>query len=187
MSTLLYIFWSYPRPGIDPAVYAGRSSTFREELENYMGGQLTAETASFLSPPPPWLATAGQAFSDWWPLPNASVLDNLNEGSQVSEVKPSHDAVAALYGGGAGSLYDWKKGELYDPSFVNFTHWFAKPAGMSYSDLYELLEPALSAGKATLLRRRMVLGPSPEFCLASEALLELMEPIEPLTLQMTRL
>lgn len=187
MSSLLYIFWSWPRQGVDLAVYGGRLSTFREELEDYMGGQLTAETASFSSPAPPWLPKDVPAFSDWWPMQNASVLDNLNEGALTSNVKPAHDAIAELYGGGAGSLYDWKKGVSYDPSWVNFTHWFAKPAGMSYAALYELLAPVLEQDKVLLLRRRMVLGPSPEFCIASEALFELAKPIEAFTLQMTHL
>lgn len=187
MSSLLYIFWSWPRPGTDLSVYGGRLSTFREELETYMGGQLTTETASFRGATPPWLPENVPAFSDWWPMPNSSVLDSLNAGALTSEVKPAHDAIAELYGGGAGSLYDWKKGAPYDPSYVKYTHWFAKPAGMSYADLYGLLAPALEQGNTTLLRRRMVLGPSPEFCLASDSLFELMKPIEAFTLQMTRL
>jgi hypothetical protein len=58
---------------------------------------------------------------------------------------------------------------------------------MSYEKLYELLEPVLAQNNTTLLRRRMVLGPSPEFCLASERLHTLPTPIIPLQLRMSRL
>ncbi len=58
---------------------------------------------------------------------------------------------------------------------------------MSYDDFYTLLEPVTAQPKAVLLRRLMVLGPSPEFCLASEQMFVLPAPIAGLTLPMSRL
>ena len=43
--------------------------------------------------------------------------------------------------------------------------WFAKPAGMSYDQLYAVLDSPLLRTDGALWGRQMVLGPTPEFCL----------------------
>ena len=185
--SLHYIFWHWPRTGVDLGVYAGKLVRFQEEVENYLGGDLSGETAAYRSAPPPWIPPDVTAFSDWYAVENGTLFDKLSDVTAGPAVKVAHSELAALYGGGAGSLYDYKKGYAFDPTFVQYTHWFAKPTGMSYEDFYALLEPITSLPNTTLLRRRMVLGPSPEFCLASEKLYELPGPIVAYTLQMSRL
>ncbi len=186
--SLHYIFWHWPRSGVDLGVYAGKLVRFQEELENYLGGDLQGETAAYRSAAPPWAPAEATVFSDWYSLADGSKLDKLNEGALGGpDVKAAHAEVASLYGGGAGSLYDFKRGAAFDPALVTYTHWFAKPTGMSYDDFYLLLEPITTQPNTTLLRRRMVLGPSPEFCLASDQSFNLPPPIQPLILQMNRL
>jgi hypothetical protein len=185
--SLHYIFWHWPRPDVDLGVYAGKLVRFQEELENSMGGELQGETASYRSAPPPWVPAEATSFSDWYAMVDSSKLDLLNASAVNAAVRPAHNELAALYGGGAGSLYDYKRGAAFDPAFVQYTFWFAKPPGMSYDDLYTLLAPVTESPNTTLMRRRMVLGPSPEFCIASEALHELPAPIAAQVLQMNRL
>ena len=185
--SLHYIFWHWPRTGVDLAVYAGKLVRFQEELELYLGGEIQGETAAYRSPTPPWLPGEATAFSDWYAMENSAKLDAINAGAVADSVRPAHSEIAALYGGGAGSLYDYKKGAALDPTVVQYTHWFPKPAGLSYAELYDLLEPVTAQPNTTLLRRRMVLGPSPEFCLASGLLLELPSPLAAIVLPMNRL
>jgi hypothetical protein len=185
MPSLFYIFWSYPRADVDTGEYSLKLGAFRVALATRVGGQLvnseTYKTGAVL-----WLPEGVPAFCDWYQMNSSAILDTLNDYALESEVKPYHDAIAVLYGGGAGSLYDWKLGE-FAPAKVAFTHWFAKPKGMTYEALYEALKDILPpAEKVTslLLRRRMVLGPSPEFCVASEALIEFPRPFESYAIQM---
>jgi len=44
-------------------------------------------------------------------------------------------------------------------------HWFGKPEGMSYAELFAALEPSVARGGVALWMRQMVLGPAREFCL----------------------
>jgi len=186
--SLHYIFWHWPRPDVDLSVYAGKLVRFQEELENAVGGTLVGETGAYRSAAPPWTPGDAAVFSDWYSMDSGARLDELNDGAVGGEaVRLAHTELAALYGGGAGSLYDYKRGTAFDPMFLRYTHWFPKPAGMTYHDFNRLLEPVTSQSNTTLMRRRMVLGPSPEFCLASEALFELPAPLAASTLQMNRL
>ena len=188
--SLHYVFWHWPRAGVDQGVYTGKLRRFHEELSTHIGSAgLQGAPAAFRSPAPTWLPPdATVAFSDWYAMENSSQLDALNAGAVSDEVKVAHAELAALYGGGAGSLYDYKRGAAFDPAFVHHSHWFPKPSGMTYDDFYALLAPVTAQPKAALLRRRMVLGPSPEFCLASEQPIELPTPITGiLRLPMSRL
>jgi hypothetical protein len=119
--SLHYIFWHYPRTGVDVAMYAGKLARFQEELENELGDNLLRESAAYRSDAPPWLPEGVTAFSDWYALHDASKLDNLNEGAVSKYVKTAHAEIAALYGGGAGSLYDYKRGTAFDPAVVQYT------------------------------------------------------------------
>jgi hypothetical protein len=42
--------------------------------------------------------------------------------------------------------------------------WFAKPSGMTYENLYEILQPEVQQVADGLWQRQMTLGPTPEFC-----------------------
>ena len=55
--------------------------------------------------------------------------------------------------------------------------WFAKPAGMSYGALYTLLGALVETEDAALWGRQMTLGPTPEFCLHTEAAVRLPVPL----------
>jgi hypothetical protein len=62
------------------------------------------------------------------------------------------------------------------PQGPGFEIRFAKPAGVSYPELYTRLEPWTSRPAVSLWRRMMVLGPPPEFCLVTPSAFEL--PVE---------
>ena len=56
---------------------------------------------------------------------------------------------------------------------------FAKPAGVAYADLYEMLDQWTSLPGVSLWRRMMVLGPPPEFCLVTPIPLQLPAEMSP--------
>jgi hypothetical protein len=55
-----------------------------------------------------------------------------------------------------------------------YAHWFAKPEGMSYRELFDQLAPLVGRVQGALWMRQMVLGPAREFCLHTA------EPVSPL-------
>ena len=58
--------------------------------------------------------------------------------------------------------------------------WFAKPAGMSYEDLYRMLQAEVErvGESGSVWQRQMVLGPAPEFCWRGAQELRLPEGFE---------
>jgi len=64
--------------------------------------------------------------------------------------------------------------------------WFPKPRGMSYDELYRLVEPLVTAGRS-LWRRQMVLGPPPEFGLLAPGSITLPPSLAPMLVTLERL
>ncbi len=58
---------------------------------------------------------------------------------------------------------------------------------MSYAGLDTSLEPLVNSGTSTLWYRRMVLGPTPEFCLRSASPVALPPPFDPVTIPLHRI
>jgi hypothetical protein len=98
-----------------------------------------------------------------------SALAHLNEAAVSGPRLDPHNAVANLAGGGTAGLYGLRAGSA--PPVPAMATWFAKPDGMSYAALDEMLAPFTVAG--ALWMRQMVLGPSPEFCLQTTAPVQL--------------
>ncbi|MBL8230611.1 MAG: hypothetical protein JNL98_19120 [Bryobacterales bacterium] len=164
---IAYIFWHVPRAGVDDAIYTARLARFQEELEqagpNVTG--LSAEPASFRLDDVAWIAAGRSVYLDLYVMDGTAQMEILNTAAVSGDCKLPHDAVAELYGKGAGSLYQIRAGAI--PANPQHSYWFAKPSGMTYAELDQLLAPLLT--DAALLRRMMVLGPSPEFCILSSA------------------
>jgi hypothetical protein len=95
-------------------------------------------------------------------LRGTTSLDPLDEAAITASRKAPHDAAAAQAAGGTAGLFKFRLGEL--PNEARWSHWFSKPAGMSYPQLFAAVEPALAPVGGSLWVRKMVLGPSPEFC-----------------------
>ena len=74
----------------------------------------------------------------------------------------AHDAAASLAASGTAGLYHLKLGT--PPTAPRSAQWFSKPAGLSYAQVFGAIEPALGAVGGSLWMRKMVLGPTPEFC-----------------------
>lgn len=164
---IAYVFWHVPRVGADDAIYTARLARFQEELEkagpNTTG--LAADPQCWRMDDVPWLAAGRTVYADLYLMDGTAQMEILNSAAVSGDLKAPHDAVAELYGKGAGSLYQIRAGSV--PANPYHSYWFAKPSGMTYAELDQHVTPLLT--DAVLLRRMMVLGPSPEFAILSSA------------------
>jgi len=122
----------------------------------------------------------GGGYADWYLVEDSAALDRLNEAAVGQRAHASHDMVAHMSSDGAGKLFTLLSGEPRGES--GFETRFSKPDGMPYRELYERLKSLTVRPDVTLWRRMMVLGPPPEFCLASRSELELPTEMSPETL-----
>ena len=152
---LAYTFWHWPREGA--ADYERHLVEFLLALEaekppGYLGALSMRHGAAA------WLP--GPAYLDWYRVAGFADLGTLNEGAVGGSRRAPHDAVAVMAAGGAGGVYELQQGpaEFVD---AKVAHWFGKPAGMRYAELFG----ELAGVPGSLWMRQMVLGPSPEFVL----------------------
>ena len=171
---LAYIFWHWPLPEIGRERYEDSLVAFHDILaalspEGFLGSMILRHDGA------PWTGGGGDVYEDWYLLDGSAALDALNDAAVSGARRMPHDRVAGLADGGAGGLYFLRMGEV---SAAAHAHWFAKPAGVSYAELYETIGRIIAGTGAALWERRMVLGPAPEFCLAADEPMSLPAPFE---------
>lgn len=152
---LAYVFWHWPAPGTDRAVYEAAQRAFHAELRA-AGSEGFLSSVLYRVEGAGWLPAAS-AYEDWYLLEGSYALDPLNEVAVSPRLRAAHDA-AASSATGAGGLYRLQSG-LPEPRDGPVL-WLSKPRGESYRDFY-----ARFGADAVLWRRQMVLGPAPEFLL----------------------
>lgn len=167
---LAYAFWHWRRPEVPAPDYESHQRIFQAVLsEHPPEGFLRATTVRFSGAP--WANDGGEAYEDWYLVRGMADLERLNQAAVTAARKSPHDAVARLAAGGTAGLYSLKAGAPLSMPVVAI--WFGKPAGLSYPILFERLAPLIAATEGTLWMRQMVLGPTPEFCLQTAALVAL--------------
>jgi hypothetical protein len=164
---LAYVFSHRPAPGVDRTVY-------EEALRRFHAALASAPSKGFVSSV---TYRIGDGYSDWYLVESSAALDSLNAAAISGMRTPAHDAAARMAVDGSGKLLSLENGEL--PQGSGFEIRFAKPAGVSYAELYARLEPLTSRPAVSLWRRMMVLGPPPEFCLVAPSALELSVEMRP--------
>ena len=178
---LAYVFWHWSRPGVAPHEYEGRQRAFHTALaaapaDGYRESLSVALTGA------QWAADGGAAYEDWYLVRDFGALGALNAAAMTASRAAAHDAAAAVAGGGAGGLYRLKRGSVMRRPAV--AHWFSKPEGMAYRELFDRLAPIVDESRGALWMRQMVLGPAREFCLHAASTVTLADPIEPLVLSL---
>lgn len=162
---LAYVFWHWRKPSLGASEYEARQRAFHDAL-------LAAPPTGFVHSythalrGAPWANGGGEAYEDWYVVDGSAALDPLNQGAISASRKAPHDAAAAASAGGTAGLYSLRLGVA--PEGPAASYWFAKPDGMRYEALFDLVSP-LCADGAALFMRHMVLGPAPEFCVQAEA------------------
>jgi hypothetical protein len=163
---LAYVFWHWPRAGTDGDRYERVLTAFHAGLHAIRPPGFQ-DSAALRVTGVPWAAAGVPSYEDWYVLDGFAALATLNDAavSERAGHKARHDRAAAAADGTAG-LYRLHAG---DPALQARTaYWFAKPRGMAYPELDQLLgrvwEPA-PPRPVGLWQRQLVLGPGAEFCL----------------------
>ncbi len=159
---LAYVFWHWRRADVAPAVYEELLLAFQRALRTTPPAGFT-DGRSFALRGASWAAAGGDAYEDWYVLDDSAALDRLDAAAVSAARQQPHDLVAAAAAGGAAGLYALRRGA--DLPQARHAYWFSKPAGRSYQDVFDALAPVIGDGRGALWCRRLVLGPTPEFCL----------------------
>jgi hypothetical protein len=167
---LAYVFFHRPAPNAGAIAYEAGLRSFHASLA--------------AAPPSGFLGSSsfrvGGGYADWYLVEDSAALDSLNQAAIGAAALSSHDTVANMSAVGAGKLFTLVSGEPRTES--GFETRFSKPKGMAYRELYERLKALTDRPDVSLWRRMMVLGPPPEFCLASRSELDLPPEMSPETL-----
>ena len=164
---LAYVFWHARDARVDDREYVARLVAFHDVFARARPAGFRRSVVARVRGAA-WIAGGGDAFEEWYVLDGSAALDVVNEAAVSGDRLGPHDAVARLAAAGCAGLYLRRRGEG-DEAAMRFATWFAKPAGMSYAEMYARCEPVLAEARATLWGRQMVLGPTPELCVRSPA------------------
>lgn len=159
---LAYVFWHRPGAGVDPAAYERSLAGFHRSLADDppLGFRRSVwHRVGHL----PWL-WSGPAFEDWYLVDGWPEIGALESGAVTGSRRAPHDGVAGSAVDGAGAVYGLVTGPE-DALDGGRRAWFGRPSGLTYAQLDEALADAIPAA-AAVWRRRLVLGPAPEHCVA---------------------
>ena len=164
---LAYVFAHRPGENVDSKTYERALVRFHDALAKEPPNGFVGSSS---------YRVAG-GYSDWYLVDSSAALDGLNAAAVSAARAPVHDMVAAMAVDGVGKLLTLVSGE--QPWGPGYEVRFAKPAGMSYPDLYRRLETWTGERGVSLWRRMMVLGPPPEFCVVAPQMLEMPAEMRP--------
>lgn len=164
---IAYLFFHHLAPDGDAAEYEDGLRRFHSALgDARVPGFMGSRTYR-----------VGNGYCDWYLVETSAALDGLNDAAVSGERSASHSAVARHAVDFAGKLLKHVAGA--DGSGARVEIRFSKPRGMSYPDLYRLLQPWTDRREVGLWRRMMVLGPPPEFSLLAASEIVLPAELEP--------
>ena len=158
---LAYVFCHWKRPEVTPRDYEDRQRGFHAALGASPSlGFLNSFSLGVSNAP--WAASR-EAYEDWYLVQDFGALGLLNDAAVSSSRAEPHDVAAAVAAGGAAGVYGLRYGTAL--SQPQYAHWFGKPEGMPYRELFAQLAPVVDRVEGALWVRQMVLGPAREFCL----------------------
>jgi hypothetical protein len=164
---LAYVFWHVRQPQVTREAYEQAHLAFQRTLQaNSPAGSRGARVLRLSGAP--WMPSSPQApevYEDWYFLDDSAALDRINEAAVSGVRRAPHDGVARLAAAGIAGLYRLQNG--IRNAKAQQALWFSKPAGMSYPALAERF--ATRGADEALWMRQMTLGPTPEFCLQTNA------------------
>jgi len=156
---LAYVFWHYS--AVDPSLYETRLVAFHRALQSTKPDGFV-RSAVYQIQGAPWLPRS-TGYEDWYEVEDWAALGALNTAAVFGQVGTEHNAVARLADGGTAGLYRRER-QAAEPMSQTASLWFAKPRETSYPEFTARFD-ALPVG-CTVWQRQMVLGPTPEFCIA---------------------
>lgn len=174
-SLLAYVFWHWRQPSAERGAYESAQQSFQQALTASPSAGFVRSFSHAVTGAP-WANQGGEAYEDWYLVRDAAALDPLEEAAITAGRKAAHDVAASLAADGTAGLYRLQLGTA--PSTPRFAHWFSKPTGMSYPQLFAGVEPALGPVGGSLWMRKMTLGPATEFCVLAREPAALAPPFQ---------
>ncbi len=163
---LAYVFWHRADPAVEVARYEAELVAFHQALgadpPDGFAGSVSHRFDSL-----PWLGP-GPVYEDWYLASDWTAVGALERGAVSGTRRDPHDRSAAGSAHGAGAVYGTAAGDQ-ESLRDGRRRWFTKPAEISYGDLDASLADLVGAPGTGLWRRRLVLGPAPENCMAGAA------------------
>jgi hypothetical protein len=178
---LLYVFWHWRHAAADRAEYERRQLSFHAAYEAHPPGGFVGSSSSVVVGAP-WANGGDIAYEDRYALRDASALDTLDQSVAADPHRRAHEGAVQGVAGGTAGLYRVRLG--VPVSNPRHALWFGRGEGMTYGALVAVLAPLVRDGESVLWMRRMVLGPTPEFCLESVTPMSLPPPLLPLELEL---
>lgn len=157
---LAWIFWHSRFAEIPEPEYRAALTAFHERIaaaapDGFLGSRIVRYDAI------PWLHSATEIYEDWYFVRDSAALDALDEAALAAFTQDAHARVARLAATAISGLYRLRAGSpLANPSRC---FWMSKPRGDSYDAFIARISSA-----SAVWSRKMVLGPTPEFCVESE-------------------
>jgi hypothetical protein len=180
-ATLAYVFWHWRQPSIPASRYEALQRGFHEALAAHPPEGFAHSTSSALAGAS-WANGGAEAYQDRYVVRDSCALDVIDRAVVAGVQRTAHDGAARVAAGGTAGLYQARLGApLATPRHAL---WFAKPAGTTYEELFARCTPLVRTGASVLWMRRMVLGPTPEFCLESVTAVTLPDDLVPVALSL---
>jgi hypothetical protein len=176
------VFWHWPAAHVEHRVYEDELRAFQRSLARH-GPPGFRGASVFRHGPAPWLAHYGSGYADWYLTDGSAVLDPLNDAAVSAACSGHHDRVAEHAAGGIAGLYRLALG-VPCWSEVRQATWFAKPQGMGYEALYDMVGAAMDGRQCSLWSRQMTLGPTLELCVLGPDVLALPGEFEAMDIAM---
>lgn len=180
-STLGYVFWHRPRPGVSLREYEKKLSGFQTSLKAHPPDGLI-DALSFKESASAWSKSRSTTYEDWYLVRDYKSLGALNQSAVADSNAGPHDEIAKEAADGVGGLYRLRWGGL-SLRDARFATWLGKPARTPYQSFLDSLSKWTEDRATDLWQRQMVLGPAPEFCVHSKSPLGLPKDGRPLTVR----
>jgi hypothetical protein len=175
---LAYLLWHRRAEGLDPQAYEQAADRLHRSLAHAPPAGFRG-SACYRAHQPAWLAGDGTGseagtgegdwYEDWYLVEDFAALGVLNEAAVGRGHRSAHDGVARRLGHAAGGLYGLLEGTV-ELARERVAVWVDRPRGATAPTFADLLGDGMDPRLAGLLRRALVLGPAPEYCvLADEA------------------
>ncbi len=180
---LAYVFWHWPNPDVPVGDYESLQRSFHSALASSAPSGFVCSCVFRLEGKAPWLGSGAAHYADWYLLENSAAIDALNVAAVSGPCERPHAEVARAMAAGAGSLFALRGDTLASPvSAARNATFLTKPRDMPYPDFYAQLP---TTTQASLWRRALVLGPTPEFALLTAEPLQAPAAFHPLTVALT--
>src|SRR5438270_727740 len=111
LAMLAYVFWHWPRAGVNATEYEDRQRRFHAALAadppRGFGSSFSVAIEQA-----PWANAGRAAYEDWYFVHDFAALGELNDAAVSGSRTSPHDSAASVAGGGTAGLYRLRLGGL---------------------------------------------------------------------------